>query len=920
MIKIVANGVEKKGLSIDGALAQLHQGGVTELCIKDMYIDSTIMQRLASSFKFNPELHVLDFSGCEFTSLRELAPGMQYTPQLQRLILDCCKLDDYGLDDYGLDDESAMYIAQGMKHTPLLQEISFFDHDFGLAGVRHIANGASYTPQLQKIEFGCEPMTPPVCEVVGLIEQKAKQQMEYIKTLIQSLEKQSLAREDHKACIENKTGIAFILGNEKTDALFEKNNISAIPTITNTRDQTIALLRPDAEITVDGQPAGIGTRLLAARELSRDLVADFDAQMEGINKDITQLVAEHSGSEERRQAALQEIEAGKKENKDLDANITNSQLRITYGEKRWKTECKAHINAKMFEKGPGNLVKAGLYTGAAVGAAALIPGFGPIIAAGLLGMAGTEVVDIAGNSVDSAFEARTRNKTYEARMRTEQEYEQEVIKLLESQKVNVSGLEKEISNLAKRLKEIAESKELLALRKDEVAMDRLATAVLVQRVSERGALNCERIERRCLPNHGFDSIDSWLEAIKPENARLHEALSKFVLGHANTADMHVIIEEGNAIDRSSTNVPPAMRVLDDLVEKIIKPDVAHFLSRASMMDVVEDLGLMTPQTEQVTSQSKEMVPFEQKIDAATKFALSGMFADQTGVSHIGNYDMRRLFSFYLHRHGDSELTDTMVEDGRISYDGKNHASKAVSIISPSDAKKFTERFKRAYTYRDEQPPKVSDLFLRICSYEYFLPQIADAAKIEKFSDHPEAPVGIGMANTVVDEFVRRMVGGGIDDYRQKIGENSDKVDAVIAQSFLDFFKDIGMQHKQQFQSERQSLHNAHQHDEGGPAFTDMQESITEEALNHYDDFLKIYARNLEKTLQVLPKKELPDMQRQIEQVKDLAEGGLAPEVNQPGSHTSLVKARRPAQDQRGENMTERYVFNRGDSGNDNFLS
>ncbi len=86
----------------------------------------------------------------------------------------------------------------------------------------------------------------------------------------------------------------------------------------------------------------------------------------------------------------------------------------------------------------------------------------------------------------------------------------------------------------------------------------------------------------------------------------------------------------------------------------------------------------------------------------------------------------------------------------------------------------------------------------------------------------------------------------------------------------------------------------------------MLRRIQQDALQHYDVFLAIYAKNLEKTLQVVPKNEVPVIRAQVEAARACADGKLDPQITLPGSHTAQEKAR--SLDRRGENMSEHWAF------------
>jgi hypothetical protein len=130
--------------------------------------------------------------------------------------------------------------------------------------------------------------------------------------------------------------------------------------------------------------------------------------------------------------------------------------------------------------------------------------------------------------------------------------------------------------------------------------------------------------------------------------------------------------------------------------------------------VIEDLGLLDfPEVKlHEPAPGAAYLPDIQRaremMDQQSRIALMGMMADQFEGSHIGNYDIHRMFKFYLHRHGVEELRETEIEDGRISYEGRGFADKAVSVMSEREMGRFSDRVKEAYRYRKEEQPKLGE--------------------------------------------------------------------------------------------------------------------------------------------------------------------------------------------------------------------
>lgn len=656
----------------------------------------------------------------------------------------------------------------------------------------------------------------------------------------------------------------------------------------------VALLQPESTVTFGGSnlPATITERMTAARMIATDQVADFNALLRNFDQKIADLIQQQKRVQGQIGNKEAELARAPWRNRELEAKIVDHQLQIEYGEKRVKVENRRHAIASTVEPIATTTAWAGL---AALAGVSIDMVTGGLVTGGI----------ILGRMIQNYTQAKVRSTAYEGRLSQEKAYNEAVIKLLQEHKVDTSKCEQDIQLLGSSFKALVESTDMQILLKDQKSMERLVRGVLIQRIVESGFNNASVLEDEFVSKGNFKDIDEWLATFKTD-PKLYLSLAYFLLGHADTNDMHIILEGANAVDPAHSS--PQLAILHEYVETVIKPDIDHYFSRASMVDVIDDLELLDYEdiklhyTDTALATGTEKV--HQMLDPQNRVALMGIMADQFEGSHLGNYDIRRMFKFYLHRHGVEELRETEIEDGRISYKGDGFADKAVSVLPDAEVRKFSDRVKTAYRYRKDEQPKLGDLFLRICGYEYYLPQAVKTSESNnKFEHNPEAPVAYPMVNAVVGDFIQRMVGGGIETYLEKIG---DKLDSVIAQSFIDFFAELGRKHNKQFLKEREGLHDAWKHDQYATRFTTMGRRIKEDALQHYDMFLNIYARNLEKTLQVALKDDVPIIREQIEAVREIEEGKLAPDIVLPGSNEARRKAWE--QDRRGENMSERWLF------------
>ena len=489
-------------------------------------------------------------------------------------------------------------------------------------------------------------------------------------------------------------------------------------------------------------------------------------------------------------------------------------------------------------------------------------------------------------------------------------YREALIEELESRKIDTSKFPAEIDALAKQVQALADSKPMQQLLKDETRARALVEGYLRQKILKSGLDNCRSLDDYAKQN-GLQSVDQLLANFEGGDTKLSIAISNLCYGHANSNDMEVILADANAMRGS--DLLPHEKAFKQFVERVVKGNIAHYMTRASQIDVIEDLNLVnfgtmivdhSAVTTDLVRGTKELSPEEQgkrQVDAATKMALTTMFSKQFGVTHIGQYDVTRMFSFYLHRHGRDELIASELHDGNV---GDELARKRVSVRAPKEMRGFVERAKASAMRGREDQPNVGDLFLRVCGYEYYLPQaVITSGRGNRFKENPEAPVAYPMVNRVVQSFIERMSLSDLPTYREKIGE---ELDSVIAQTFIDFFNQLGREHTEKFAKDRDYLRDAYAHDNYGPRFDTYEDKITADALGQFPLFMQLYERNLKKELATAPEDVVKLLQQQMHGLDQKVLDYLAPAVAKPGSFQSREEAR--TLDHRGSNMTEQWRF------------
>jgi len=499
---------------------------------------------------------------------------------------------------------------------------------------------------------------------------------------------------------------------------------------------------------------------------------------------------------------------------------------------------------------------------------------------------------------------------YHGVMSNEVDYHQSIIDELEARKIDTRQFPDEIRALTEEAQRVIDSGPIQNMLKDQTRARALVEGYLRQRVLKAG-LDSSRALESYAQQSGLESVDVVLEAFQNDNPDLHASLKNLCEGHANSRDMAILLADVNALQ--GNELQPHEQAVKRFVERVVKGNIAHYMTRASQIDVIQDLKLIHFGTMTVNHQATNVqliaatqepsaeVMGQRQVDAATHLALTSMFSKQFGVTHIGQYDVGRTFSFYLHRHGKDELIAAELHDGTVS---DTLAPKRVSARTNKQMRGFIERVKESAIRGREDLPDIGDLFLRTCAYEYYLPQaVITSGRGNRFKENPEAPVAYPMVNDVIHDFVQRMSLTDMAHYREQVGE---ELDAVIAQTFIDFFQEMGKAHRETMRDDREYLQDAFTHQHYGPRFTMQQDKITHVVKQEFPLFLKIYERNLAKSLEIMPDEDAKLLMDQLNALHYSAQDVLKQPLQEPGSYQAREDARQ--QDQRGKNMTERWAF------------
>jgi hypothetical protein len=595
-------------------------------------------------------------------------------------------------------------------------------------------------------------------------------------------------------------------------------------------------------------------KLVAANEEQMDQFSELFSKIEHALNALADRSEELAEKSQLKQA---QTAKSIQENKILDSRIREIQARNT---------------AKQKAATRGSIIRGGTAVAAGIGLAMFDGGATAVLTAkGMAAKAGIAKM-LVGKGLKDSVHSITYGVGQGAATSLENDLLDDYMHSLQLQKVDTSALQKELEGLEEAIMETAKSEKFQALLKDEAKKAQIAETLLLRSLIRNGYNNSLEIEEVC-QQAGVASIDAFLGHYK--GTRLGLALKKHCHGLADSNDISVILAEANCLRGAPDGFD---RVLKEYVEETMKPNIGSYYSKASKMDVISRNNL--------TGFGNEL-HFSAEMQMETNRAVRILTANEYGMSVVGREDVRGLFDFWLHRHGDERLYDDKIRDGEMSDE---YPDKRVSHLPADQMKRFVDMAKRSVASGRKSFPKVGDMFMRVCAHEYFLPQaVKVGGKDNIFTDYPESPSAYPMVNTVVGEFIRKMSFAHLDDYRGKVGE---RLDNVVASAFIEFFRQVGELHHEddKLVDVRTRVKDAANYDDYAPVFDRYTKRITGDALQRFDLFLDIYKQALEKQYEVATEEDRRTLDEQIEKVKGLADGKLNPDIVRPGTQAARLRA------------------------------
>ena len=519
----------------------------------------------------------------------------------------------------------------------------------------------------------------------------------------------------------------------------------------------------------------IATQISEAIGENEKALQDFEGLFAGIEEKIDHLVSTAQGKIAEGQAAARKIH---------DGRIKNERLEERIGEAEFLEKKRAELAPKMMPRGLRILdesLRHGLEGGLAGTVAAGFAAGGAKAAVGAIG-AGTAGAGAAaaapiiiGGLALGLLWGGIKGNSASKLAKAEVAIRKELVGYLQSQKVDIAKHEAEIETIVSELIGLADQKKFQEEVGTELRAIRVRNAYIARSLLRSGAHNATLLNEMC-EQHGVKSLDEFVSGFGGE---VRVTLKRFCFGLANSNDMSLILADSDAL--TGSDLKPHERVLKDFVETVMKPDIGGYLSKASKVDVISQSNLL---------------PYGAPLDWTKGIvrdenspALAALTANEFGMSVVGLQDVKHAFDFYLHRHGDKHLHDAKLKDGQMTDES---VPKRVNVYQPDEIDLFVNRTKTYMTHGGKNIPTVSDLFLRVSAYEYFMPQAVRTAGTNNiFAENPEAPAAYPMINATVNAFIEKMSLGPIAKFRQVVGERADN---VIAQTFIDYFAMLGVMH------------------------------------------------------------------------------------------------------------------------------
>ena len=473
--------------------------------------------------------------------------------------------------------------------------------------------------------------------------------------------------------------------------------------------------------------------------------------------------------------------------------------------------------------------------------------------------------------------------------RGKEEFTIKMKSLLARQGGNPDELRKAVDSLDKEIEKLAGDKEFNTFLSQSGAMENVRSIYMIFTRLIAGESNIAMLEEYAQAS-GYKKVDDFIAAWKSANGRLAQAMEKFAYGFANTNDLDVIIAESNVIAEKNPNPEDLkQKVLLEYVEDVIKPNYSDMARQASIVDHLQMRNALYT--------GHPFHSFGEVVKKETDAALRALLSGKGDFTFVGSNDIHQLFGFYLARHGEETFIDP-----------HNPKIRKPKLMEVSLNNELQVRNKEVAAARDADTviPRLTNVFVEICTHEYLLSQGVNVIKDKHLATAPEVLGATEMVNETVKAFIKELalakgcealVEGqkNPDGTPKKPGRIGALVEGLIADSCIQYFSQLGAMHYHDdaVQTKLKMVKNAYKGENFSLPHSMYTKTITGKAIapEGYQMFLNIYQQNLEKYLEVATRENKKALLDQLSQLKEtmkdiqLKEGTVL-----PGSEEARLRA------------------------------
>lgn len=464
---------------------------------------------------------------------------------------------------------------------------------------------------------------------------------------------------------------------------------------------------------------------------------------------------------------------------------------------------------------------------------------------------------------------------------------QQFIDILEGKKIDEAKLDAKLKAIQDEMTRLQQQHKESAVQASTVKAEAITGLFVMKSLLDHGQFVTEGLEERWKSNPNTETIN-FAEFFRDlgTGSRIKEAVEHLCFGYADSNDLAVILATSNTMQGKLTD---AQKIVHAFVEEEVKPNIADYCQHASQVDFIYQAnltGIGTP-----FHQHRKSIRAEH--DRATEVLIQdafGVTTDMVASNIVGARDVRNVFGLYLTRHGSaSHITDEGIQDGMY---GKIRQKKSVQPIPSDTMDEYVEMAKAAGGIR-AKAPDISNVFTRICGYEYYYPIAPNSEGVRNIIEqNADAPATYMMVNKVIHNFIKKLSFASIDHYQGNVKEGS-PVDNLLAQSFMDFFQELGKQHAADpdITQRRADFATDQKAAVAYSARLDRYAKfLTDKATDRFDLFKDIYERNLSKVLEVSTSEKREILEQQLAALET-----INPELNpkniiRPDTHEARLRA------------------------------